>query len=229
MRRARCELKLYFCNASPHHKFQGTGKTLIILSLIAASKNQLSRREKSIDCLRPVMTPLSFRHFPFSEPTYARIKSGLGATPQPSRLPSLVELMLHRHRTAPNCSIPKSYSNTEFFRLKKSEHHVNSIPLGDMLRENVPFYHHYYEKPKGLKPTINRKTNPRWTLNPGPKVMYLTSATLIVVPANLMSQWEKEVDIHCSNSLRVLILRTNSEVPSAKYLATDFDVCRFLL
>ena len=194
----------------------------MILSLIAATKDQISSPEESIVDDRPVMTPLSFRHFPSAEFATSRKKFSRGNhqhnSHEISRVPSLVELMLHRSRTAPYCNIPKSYSNTKYRRLTRIEDEVNTLPLGEMLRENVPFYHHYHGDPS------IRERSPRNRCDQGPKVMYLTSATLVIVPANLLSQWDREITKHCSTPLRVLMLRTKSSVPSAKILATDFDV-----
>ena len=137
-------------------------------------------------------------------------------------MPSLVELMLHRRRTAPYCDIPKSYSSTQYCRLTRLEDDVNTLPLGEMLRENVPFYHHY-----DGDPSIQERS-PRNRRDQGPKTMYLTSATLVIVPANLLSQWDREITKHCSTPLRVLMLRTKTPMPSVKSMATDFDVGRIL-
>ena len=198
----------------------------MILSLIAATKNQLSAPEESIVDDRPVMTPLSFRHFPSAEFATSRKKLFRGNdqhnSHEISRVPSLVELMLHRSRTAPYCDIPKSNSSTQYCRITKSEDEVNTLPLGEMLRENVPFYHHYHGDPS------IRERSPRNRSDCGPKVMYLTSATLVIVPANLLSQWDREITKHCSTPLRVLMLRTKTQLPSVKSLATDFDVGRII-
>ena len=198
----------------------------MILSLIAATKNQISAPEGSIVDDRPVMTPLSFRHFPSAEFATSRKKFSRGNhqhSNEISRVPSLVELMLHRSRTAPYCDIPKSYSSTQYRRLTKFEDDVNTLPLGEMLRENLPFYHHYHGD------ISVQERSPRNRRDQGPKTMYLTSATLVIVPANLLSQWDREIMKHCSTPLRVLMLRTKTPMPSVKSLATDFDVGRILL
>lgn len=54
--------------------------------------------------------------------------------------------------------------------------------------------------------------------------MYLTSATLVVVPDDMLLQWNDEIMMHCSTPLRVLFLTTDVKAPSVKTLATDFDV-----
>jgi hypothetical protein len=217
----------FFCDVSAHHYYQGTGKTLIILSLIAATKNQLSTPEESVVDDRPVMTPLSFRHFPSAEFATSRKKffrgNHLHNSHEISRVPSLVELMLHRSRTTPYCNILKPPSGTQYCRLTKSEDKVNTLPLGEILRQNAPFYHHYHGDPS------IRERSPRNRCDRGPKVMYLTSASLVIVPSNLLSQWDREIMKHCSTPLRVLMLRTKTQVPSVRSLATDFDVRQVLL
>lgn len=224
MRRVGYEMNHYIHEKFTHHDYKGTGKTLMILSLIAATKNQISTPEESVVDDRPVMTPLSFRHFPSAEFSTSRKKFSRGNHFQEvSRVPSLVELMLHRSRTVPYCDVPKSYSSSQYCRHIKIEDEINILPLGKMLRENVPFYHHYLGDP-----SIRERT-PRNKRDQGPKVVYLTSATLIIVPANLLSQWDREIMKHCSIPLRVLMLRTKTPMPSAKSLATDFDVSRSLL
>ena len=169
------------------------------------------------------MTPLSFRHFPSAEFSTSRKRFSRGNHPKYSqeipRVPSLVELMLHRARTAPYCDIPKDYSSTQYRRSVEVEDEISTLPLSKMLRENVPFYHHYHGDPS------TRERSPRNRRDQGPKVMYLTSATLVIVPANLLSQWDREIMKHCSIPVRVLTLRAKTSMPSVKSLATDFDVC----
>lgn len=142
------------------------------------------------------MTPLSFRHFPSEYFATSREKFSDGD----SRVPSLVELMLHRSRTTPYCNIPNTYRST---KLLESKENVSRLPLGELLGENAPFY---------IPPASQGRP------------MYLTSATLVVVPANLLSQWKDNILKHCSTPLRVLLLTTEIKVPSVKILATYFDV-----
>jgi N12 class adenine-specific DNA methylase len=56
--------------------------------------------------------------------------------------------------------------------------------------------------------------------------MYLTNATLIVIPVNLLSQWESEMNKHCDSQcfLRVLVLQKEVALPSAKIMASNYDV-----
>lgn len=189
------------------------------LSLIMATRNQISSPEPSIVDERPVMTPLAFRHFPSAEFTSARKRQPDAVrTAYYPGVPSLVELLLHHHRTSPNCIIPENLSSTRYLRDTEREDNVQTLPLGDVLRVNTPFYHHYLGEPTNRERLKRKKADIR------PRTMYLTSATLVVVPPNLLSQWDREVTKHCAIPLRVLILRSKTPMPSVRSLAADYDV-----
>lgn len=167
---------------------------MIIVTLIATTIDQISGPADSTT----VMTPLSFRHF--SSEYFATSQTKFSNRDGVSRVPSLVELMLHRSRIAPYCNIPNPHHST---KLLESKENVCRGPLGELLDENTPFY---------IPPTSQGRP------------MYLTSATLVVVPANLLGQWYNDILKHCSAPLRVLLLTTEIETPSVKFLATNFDV-----
>lgn len=186
----------------------------MVLTLIMATRNQLSDVEPHIVDTRRVMTPLAFRHFPSGEFAVAR-KQYLRQPSQRMGVPSLVELMLHHARVAPDLTVPASFARKQY-REKLDE--IDTLPLGDILRANNPFYFHHLAEP------TNRERKQRHAKDKCPKIMYLTSATLIVVPANLLSQWDREISKHCDEPLRVLLLRTKTPVPSVQSLATDYDV-----
>ncbi|KAF9469380.1 P-loop containing nucleoside triphosphate hydrolase protein [Collybia nuda] len=202
----------------------GTGKTVMILSLILATVNQISKPEESIVDERPVMTPLAFRYFPSSDCITARkrfFRGGDNTFPQQSRVPTLVELLMHHHRTAPNTTIPNTSSRLDSRKTERRrsvEAQVEQIRPWELLKSNTPFYHHYQENP------TNYERAQRNESQPGPRVVYLTSATLIVVPANLLSQWDREIQKHCEYPLRVLIVRSGTAMPAANSLASDYDI-----
>ncbi|KAJ3516660.1 hypothetical protein NLJ89_g1000 [Agrocybe chaxingu] len=196
-----------------------TGKTVMMLSLIVATRNQISSPEPSIVDDRPVLTPLAFRHFPSSDFSTARKRFYCDSDPRSGvRVPSLVELVLHKARVTPNCEIPPSMLTKRYGYELQREDEVSALPIGEVLRANAPFYHHYLGEPS------NRERAQRNNRQRGPKVMYLTSATLVVVPANLLSQWDREITKHCAVPLRVLILRANTPMPSVRSLVTDYDI-----
>ncbi|KAF9556010.1 hypothetical protein CPC08DRAFT_711560 [Agrocybe pediades] len=198
----------------------GTGKTIMMLSLIVATRSQISEPEPSImDPDRPVLTPLAFRHFPSDEFSTAR-KRASSEFARTRKVPSLVELMLHRARTNPYTKISQCMPPEALGRIIAKEEEVSNLPLGVAIRNNVPFYHHYQGEPH------NRERTQRQRGEPAPRTLFLTSATLIIVPANLLSQWDREIIKHCKleTPLRVLIVRAKTPLPSVQSLATDYDI-----
>ncbi|KAF9532907.1 SNF2 family N-terminal domain-containing protein [Crepidotus variabilis] len=197
----------------------GTGKTVMTLSLIMATRSQISSPEPSIVDERPILTPLALRHFPSGEFTSARKRHpGYSQATHHGGVPSLVELLLHHHRTSPDCTIPENLSSTRYLRETEREDNIQTLPLGDVLRTNAPFYHHYLGEPN------NRDRAKRKQAYVRPRTIFLTSATLVVVPPNLLSQWDREIAKHCAIPLRVLMLRAKTPMPSIRSLATDYDI-----
>ncbi|KAH9484424.1 putative ATP-dependent helicase C23E6.02 [Psilocybe cubensis] len=197
----------------------GTGKTVMILSLIVATRNQISSPEPTIIDNRPIMTPLALRHFPSDVFASTRKQISSQKSPaEPTTIPTLVELMLHKARTSPNCTIPTDITSKRSSRLAEKEEEVEILPVGEMLKANVPFYFQHMVEPSNRERTQRRNKDLR------PRIMYLTSATLIIVPANLLSQWDREIIKHCDVPLRVLILRAKTPVPIVQSLATDYDI-----
>lgn len=188
---------------------------MITLALILATLDQLPAPEDPIfGTPRTVMTPLAFRHFPSSEYVTARTEAFRGTRksqfPRGPQVPSLTELLLHQLRVSP------------LHRILESEQDLEARQLWRLYMANTPFYHHYSEEMKD-KERVKRNKN-----NPGPRVMYMTAATLIVVPANLIRQWENEIHKHCDSVLRFLVLRRKTDMPSAKSLASNYDVSTLL-
>lgn len=202
----------------------------MILALILATIDQISSPEESIVDDRPILTPLSFRHFPSLQCKTARKRFFCGRsdeTPvQTPRVPSLVEILLHHRQTIPDTSIPDITTPSGLKRHQKRldiTTHVEQTHLGELLKKNTPFYHHYLGEP-ATNERSQRKNN-----NPGPRTIYLTSATLIIVPANLVNQWDREIHKHCHYALRVLILRSETEMPHVIKLASAYDVSHIYL
>ena len=197
----------------------------MILALVLATIHQMSSPEDSIVDDRPVMTPLSFRYFPSAECISARKRFFRGKedafTSQSSRVPSFVELLLHHKRIAPDTRIPNTATvqgQLSYERHMEIVSKVEQIYPDKLLQATTPFYYHY----RG-EPTANERTQRNMT-DPGPPRVYLTSATLIVVPANLLGQWSREIQKHVENPIRVMILRPGAPMPHVTSLASDYDV-----
>ncbi|KAF9817808.1 hypothetical protein IEO21_03150 [Rhodonia placenta] len=194
----------------------GTGKTVMMLSLILATLDQLPQPEESIFDLHPIMTPLSFRYFSTAECNTARERLSHGSLSRQRksmserretlRVPSLVEILLHHCRAYP-----------EKLDLHMYQEDLEQRNLWEPLRLCTPFYHQYDLAMPELVHTRRNYTDP------GPRKMYLSSATIVVVPVNLFQQWRNEIMKHCYDTLRVLEIKTDTVFPRAVDLASDYD------
>lgn len=92
--------------------------------------------------------------------------------------------------------------------------------LGTLLAGNHPFYMDFYPESDDLTSFNLRKS----ALHPQEKI-FLSSATLVVVPSILRLQWEAEILKHVKDgALRVLVLKTKDDVVSVENLANSYDV-----
>ncbi|KAJ7772955.1 SNF2 family N-terminal domain-containing protein [Mycena maculata] len=196
----------------------GTGKTVIILALVMSTLRQISEPAPAILDMRPVLTPLAFRHFLSSEFGMARTHNeGKDDPSTPPHVPRLVELLLHRMATKPLTFIPES-SAKHYAALQKEVDNLNHY--AGPRKDNIPFYLDYQNEPKfGADERCSRQPKQ------GPRLLYLTSATLIIVPINLLMQWETACSVHCDDSLRVCVLRSREQqMPPARELASQYDI-----
>ncbi|KAJ3554063.1 hypothetical protein NM688_g3299 [Phlebia brevispora] len=192
----------------------GTGKTVMTLALIACTLDQLPAPEESTLDARLILTPLAFRHFPSDDFVAAREKLSSGtqrrklANPAEhgQRIPSLVEHLVHFCR-----------ANPRGLHLQRYESELEARTLWDPLQKNVPFYYHY-EPVEGRQPSCKQAP-------PGPKQMYLTNATLVLVPPNLYNQWVNEINKHCNRRITSRVYRAmNEPLPSARELCSAYDI-----
>ncbi|KAJ7766642.1 P-loop containing nucleoside triphosphate hydrolase protein [Mycena metata] len=197
----------------------GTGKTVMVLGLILATRYQLSDPAPSIMNTRPVLTPLAFRHFPSDE--FAAARTGFFPKNKANKrtsVPSLVEILLHKMATNPVTFVSEAQTD-RYANLKEAvdnlEHYAGPR------KDNLPFYLDYQEEPMDNE-RENKRARSRQTR--GPRMLHLTSATLVVVPENLLLQWEQECSLHCEDSLRMLVLRRGDPMPSARVLASEYDI-----
>lgn len=79
---------------------------------------------------------------------------------------------------------------------------------------------HYF-----IPPLVARKST-RSLIDPAPRKIWLTCATIVVVPSNLIQQWAQEIEKH-TVGLEVLIVKNGKEpLPPAKEMA-EFDIILF--
>ncbi|KAI0823521.1 P-loop containing nucleoside triphosphate hydrolase protein [Trametes gibbosa] len=191
----------------------GTGKTIMILSLILGTLNQLAAPEEGIHEERVPLTNVAFRRFQTAPVISERAKfSGRKKRKEPidAGFPSLAEIILHKIRVAPE-GIP--------WREPEEQERLERHRMWKPLMANVPFYLHTPDPPEAA---YGRRARQQETS--GPKVMYLSSATIVIVPDNLRRQWANEILKHCTDLLRVLLVEDNRELPEAPVLATYYDV-----
>lgn len=136
------------------------------------------------------------------------------------RVPTFREILLHQLCTSPDSNIADRTSEAGIAKDERRQslsETFDQLPMYDIWRKaNNPFYYHFQD-------VCLLRTSDRGRNNPGPRVMYLSTATLIVVPPNLISQWDRELHKHCEESPRTLIVRSKTVLPSAKELAA-YDV-----
>ena len=189
----------------------------MVLALILSTVDQLSEPEQAI-YTPAVLAPIAFRHFRDVESRAARKrarwKKGTG------NFPTLVETLHHFLRTNPE----NTQSRLCSLLTDKNPALLHSIEC------NTPYYLHYDD---GVECERASRVGKRAS---SPRVVYLTSATLIVVPPNLLAQWVSEIHKHVDSDLRVLVIRRDDALPPALSLATHFDVrkpvnscCRLML
>jgi SNF2-related domain len=188
----------------------------MVLALVLTTIDQLSKPEESIHDSRPVMTPLAFRHFPYPQFEAARKRLSRRSPRTLARddnsFPRLLEIMLHYIRTSP-----------DGLHLRQNMEWLQNRGLQSLIDLNAPFYL------QGEEPmTLPRPRRNRTKL--GFRKMFLTSATLIVVPPNLLAQWNSEILKHCfgpeesDDALRFLVVKPKDELPAARLLASNYDV-----
>ncbi|KAK7038234.1 helicase C-terminal domain-containing protein [Favolaschia claudopus] len=193
----------------------GTGKTVMILGLILATIHQISEPEPSIIDPRPVLTPIALRHFPSD--TFAAARQRFPGRKSKHGVPKLVELLMHKMATSPVTLVPEARAP----RYAALQEAVDDLEhYSEPRKQNLPFYLDY-----AGEPIDNERINTRRaSAQDEPRLLYLTSATLVVVPANLLLQWTSECSLHCEDSLRRCILQKNDRIPPARELASQYDI-----
>lgn len=190
---------------SSNSRSPGTGKTVMVLALVLSTIDQLPEPDQTI-YTPAIMTPVAFRHFRNAENRTARErahwKSSTGA------FPTLVETLHHLLQVNPD----RTHT-----RLRNTLAESNPSLLQSIER-NAPYYLHYNDEVERVRSSRGGRRVA------SPRVVYLTSATLIVVPSTLVLQWISEMHKHVTSEIRVLVIRRDDEIPSALDLATQYDV-----
>jgi hypothetical protein len=206
----------------------GTGKTVMILSLILATRHQLPQPDSTALHTCAVLTPLALKYFPSEDFENARSFSakvrGTIRVPQRranagtrSSVPTLREYLTHYIRaTAHQTLLSRGNIHDQ---LEERHNH-----LYNQLRASAPFYHAYPDDLSYVQGFDYCSRRPK--VARGPRAVLLTTATLVIVPENLFGQWRNEINKHCDTTvLRVLTIGKEDKIPSADILASAYDVC----
>ncbi|KAF8321183.1 hypothetical protein DL93DRAFT_2224228 [Clavulina sp. PMI_390] len=176
----------------------GSGKTIMILALVLATKFEV-----------PVAVPSSPYYTPVIITPAIERKHTIGDPELLPAVPSLRQFSLHRARTS-NVSLTDA---------------ANLLPdhLAAALTANNPYYMDFYPEIDVLNPSSFFNVR-RSALHPEEKI-FLSVATLVVVPAMLRLQWDAEITKHVEDgALRILVLKTQSDIVSVERLANDYDI-----
>jgi hypothetical protein len=187
----------------------------MILSLILSTVDQLPTPPEGVDVMTPVLTPIALKLFPSEPYSEARKSTAPGRRPAKNErveVPSLLETMVHYVRV-----------NSETVGLQPAEEELRAAGLWDPILANTPFYLHQNTKSADPNRTLRARSRS------APVVTYLSPATLVLVPQNLLGQWENEVNKHCTAQIpqRVLVIQKEVRIPSPKQLASDYIVRSF--
>ncbi|KAF9652886.1 hypothetical protein BDM02DRAFT_3088163 [Thelephora ganbajun] len=190
----------------------GTGKTVMTLSLILSTVDQLPAPPETFEAVTPALTPIAFKLFPsepYNEARKLATPSRRGAKDERLEVPSLLETMVHYVRI-----------NSESVGLQPAEEELRAARLWEPIMANTPFY---LQRDPGA---ADHKRSLRARARSPPVITYLSPATLVLVPQNLLGQWENEINKHCTAQIpqRVLVIQKEVKIPPPKQLASDYII-----
>lgn len=214
----------------------GVGKTTICLALILATVNHMPLPEQT--SMASAVTSDMARDFPAQEyqgvdPSHTNeqriVKAAFGA-PSPgermSRKPKKSAHVPSKATVPKQGRVPGSVSLVQIAAHRLRTTHACRADLREML-------------PVQLQPMLGPSSAPyflQWPPAPShvsrqsqgraPVRVYVSSATLILVPQALLVHWTEEIEKHCEkDALRILVVSTMREVlPRASILAQEYDV-----
>jgi len=166
-----------------------------------------------------VLTPLSLRHFPM--PEYQEVRESILGRESGRerercaslRIPRLFHLLLDKVCANPQLRFHQSEPRKETLC---SPQRVFEEEFERVLSTNIPFQFHREPVSDG------RKSGRKSYSKPLIRKLFL-GATLIALPRNLLDQWYTEIQKHCGDKVRVLVIHPNSRIPPARDLATNYE------
>ncbi|KAJ4855158.1 uncharacterized protein T069G_10716 [Trichoderma breve] len=151
---------------------------------------------------------LATKHLPTSPPDFYKA----GEPPVRRRIASLADM-------AASCATRHAVPWKSHFEAWKEQHGYEFSHCNDALSRNRGYY--FLPAPE---PRRGGRSN-RIPCHVPSKKIYLSSASVVIVPNNLVAQWKQEINKH-TEGLKVLILGKNDETPSLEDILT-YDVLLF--
>ncbi|KAL6694888.1 P-loop containing nucleoside triphosphate hydrolase protein [Trichoderma pleuroticola] len=150
---------------------------------------------------------LATKHLPTSPPDFYKA----GEPPVRRRIASLADM-------AASCATRHAVPWKSHFEAWKEQHGYEFSHCNDVLSRNRGYYFLPAPEPR----RVGRNKTP---CHVPPKKIYLSSASVVIVPNNLVAQWKQEIHKH-TEGLKVLVLGKNDETPSLDDILT-YDVLLF--
>jgi hypothetical protein len=159
---------------------------------------------KTVICLALMLATM---HLPTNPPDFWKA----GEPPVRNRIASLADM-------AASCATRHAVPWRSHFEAWKAQHGYEFTHCNDVLSRNPG--HYFLPSKEPIR--IGRRTIS--CLEP-PKKVYLSSASIVIVPNNLLAQWKQEIQKH-TEGLKVLVLGKRDEIPSRDDLLT-YDIILF--
>ncbi|KAG8863073.1 hypothetical protein FRB96_009253 [Tulasnella sp. 330] len=186
----------------------GTGKTVICIALILSTLDHLSQP--------PEKQPHVSQHRIFTE-WWLQLSRANPNTPTADEsteipFPCLVDIACHRARTT---SEPLDWREGA----QRLAEHLSLKAHSEAFR---PFY---LDNSVPLAARDDERSSRPRQAGPGFHKVFLTNATLLLIPKMLLLQWRSELKKHVRPGvLRTLVVFKDTVIPGAASLAKDFDV-----
>lgn len=197
----------------------GSGKTIMVLSLILLTKDELPNPVSGSTYHEPtVLTPALETYLTRSDSAS-------------SRIPPLRDIALH---VAATSGVPSAVWNSSSDPSADAETDGSEVALpphlAELVEKNVPYFMDFYPAPGDFNTEamfLEHNVRVSKSAPHPPERVVLSSATLVVVPMMLRVQWDNEIRKHVHDGmLRVLVVKEKSDIESTSVesLARNYDV-----
>ena len=143
--------------------------------------------------------------------SHVPVEYSVGTTPVRKTTGSLMEMCA--------CTIGRSGTPWKNYFAPQDAEELDLTRCKEALRDGVGYYH---------LPGARLKKSFRNAVLAPPRKIWLSTATIVVVPSNLIQQWQKEIKKHVlDGALSVLVMQSPKDIlPPARVIA-DYDIILF--